>query len=347
MPYDYRSIAEWSTKTLSAWGYRPDDAAFIADSLLDADLRGLASHGVIRLPAYEQRVVAGLVDPLAEPEVVTRTGSACARINGNNAAGQLVARRAVRTVSELAKSYGIGAVSVNHSAHFGAAGHYARMLATDSLIGLVVSNSEPIVVPHGGRDPLFGTNPFAFAAPTESWPLSLDMATSTSAMGKVLVAQAKGESIPTDWGINSDGEPTEDPNEVVALLPAAGPKGSGLALLIETLAGVLAEAAFTTSIGNMYSDLSKPQNVGHFFIAIDPTTFLPLAKFKALMESLLNQVRSSTPAPGFDQVLAPGDPEHLAHTTRSQSGVELAPATVSELDALGKRWDTPFPKELK
>lgn len=343
MIIDGGRLQDWAAALLETWGYRPNDAAYLAETLVDADLRGVDSHGVIRLPAYRARIDAGLVVPGARP--VVESSGAVVRIDAAGAPGQLAARAAVDEIDRLSSEHGIATAAVRGSTHFGTAGFYARALARRGKVAIVVSNSEPIVVPFGGREALLGTNPFAFAAPTSGDPVSLDMATSTSAMGKVLLAQAKGTPIPGDWGVDAAGVPTTDPDAVTALLPAGGPKGYGLAFLIEVLGGVLTGAAVAGDIGNMYSDFSKPQDVGHWMMALDVSRFIPLDDFVTRMDGLIDAAHSTAPAPGFDRVLVPGEPEESTRRSRVESGIDLPEATAEELTALGLASATPFPGE--
>lgn len=343
MPIAADRLRDWGAELLTAWGYPREDAAYLADTLVDANLRGVDSHGVIRLGAYRARIEAGLTRADAHP--ILGGAGAALRVDANGAAGQIAARTAAIAVRDAARAHGIAAVAIHGSTHFGAAGYYARWLAAEGLVAVVVSNSEPGVVPFGGREPLFGTNPFAFAAPTSTFPISLDMATSTSAMGKVMVAQAEGRSVPADWGVDADGNPTTDPNAITALLPAGGPKGYALGYLVEVLGGVLTGAAITHGIGNMYSDFSRPQDVGHFMIAIDVGRFLPYDRFIARMDALRDEAHAVAPAPGFDAVLVPGEPEERTHVARSESGIPLAAATVEDLRALGADAGVPFPED--
>jgi LDH2 family malate/lactate/ureidoglycolate dehydrogenase len=334
-------LLDWSTRLLEAWGYPRKGAAFIAGSLVDANLRGVDSHGVIRLPPYEARITHGLVDPKAEP-VVQRSG-AVVTVDAAGAAGQLAALVATEEVSDLAGEFGVATATVKHSAHFGAAGYYARMLADRGQIGLVLSNSEPVVVPHGGREALFGTNPFAFAAPAGDAVISLDMATSTVAMGKVLLASSRHESIPADWGVDEAGTPTTDPDAVRSLLPMSGPKGYGISVMIEVLAGVLSGAAFGTDLGAMYDDFSKPQNIGHWMLAIDVEHFMPRAEFEPRMAALIGMVRSSTPLDPERPVLLPGEPEDRIQAQRERDGIPIPDDTRTALAAIGERYGAPFP----
>lgn len=337
-------LATWTSRLLERWGYSAQDAAYIADTLVDANLRGVDSHGVIRLAAYHRRIEAGLVEPTAVPEVVSE-GSVIT-VDGHRAAGQLIARAAADAVAEAAARLGSATVNARGSAHFGAAGYFARSLARRGFIAVVVSNSEPIVVPFGGRSPLLGTNPFAFAAPADPHPVSLDMATSTTAMGKVLVARGEGRAVPADWGVDAEGRPTTDPERISALLPFGGAKGYGIGFLVEVLAGVLGGAAVSHGIGNMYSEFSRPQDVGHWMLAIDVTRLMPLEVFTERIATLVRLAHATEPAPGFDGVLVPGEPEERIRAARLADGVPLGTAVSQELRQLGARFGEPFDGEV-
>lgn len=341
MTIDGVLLRDWTTHVLRTWGHRAEDAAYLAETLVDANLRGVDSHGVMRLPAYRARVAAELVKPEAAP-LVHRSG-ATVRIDANGAPGQLAARAAVAEIDRASTDHGIAGATVRGSTHFGAAGFYARELARRGKVAIVVSNSESIVVPFGGREPLLGTNPFAFAAPTNDDPISLDMATSTSAMGKVLVARETGASIPSDWGVDAGGAPTTDPDAVASLLPAGGPKGYGLGFLIEVLGGVLSGSAIARDIGNMYTDFSKPQDVGHWMMALDVAHFLPLDRFVERIDGLVAEARGTAPAPGCSHVLVPGEPEEIARRRRTAEGIDVPDKVVAELMDLGREAGVDFP----
>ena len=330
------SLRRWAVALLRSWGYASDDAQFIADSLVDANLRGVDSHGVLRLPAYAARIERELVDPVARPLVTT--SGAVVTVDANRAAGQIAARAAVDGLTDSSRQYGVATGIVRGSAHFGAAGYYARLLASRGKVAFVVSNSEPIVVPYGGRSALLGTNPLAFAAPTAGAPLSLDMATSTTAMGKVMVALARHEPIPADWGVDKDGLVTTDPADVVALLPVGGPKGYGLGMLVEVLGGVLSGAAIAANLGNMYTDFDRPQNVGHWMLALDIEAFMPVATFQQRMADLVGMVRAAPAQDEARPVLVPGEPEQMTYEARKQEGIPIAEDTLVELSSLGERY---------
>lgn len=335
-----KTLLEWTTELITAWGYPDTDARYIATTLIDANLRGIDSHGVMRLPAYYARISHGLIDPHAA--VTTTTRGATAKINADRVSGQIAGREASATAAKIAAELGVGVVTVAESAHFGAAGFYARELAEAGFFSLVVSNSEPIVVPFGGKRSLLGTNPLALAAPTESGVVSVDMATSQAAMGKVYGARLSDTPIPNDWGVDQFGQPTTDPHEVQALLPAGGPKGYALAFFVEMLAAVLSGAAISHNVGNMYDDFSKTQNVGHFFLAIAVEDFMPRADFERRAEGLIALAHDSEPTNPDRPVLVPGEPELLTAQAREESGIPLSDGVVGELSelsaALGVTW---------
>ncbi len=343
MLIDADRLSSWTHQLLQRWGYSEQDSSYLTTTLVDANSRGVDSHGVIRLPAYYRRIEENLVSATAAP-VVSVDGSVV-KVDANGAAGQIAARAAMEAALEVSRETGIATAAVRGSTHFGTAGYYARWLAERGAIGLVVSNSEPIVVPFGGKDAFLGTNPLAFAAPTNGDPISIDMATSTSAMGKVFVAQAAGEPIPDTWGVDADGSPTTDANAITALLPVGGPKGYGLGFLVEILGGVLTGASVAHDLGNMYTDFTKKQDIGHWLVAIDIEHFMPLDTFKARLQSLVDMAHATAPAPGFSGVLVPGEPEENTRRSRLSGGIQLADATVTELRELGDRFGVAFPEE--
>ena len=329
-------LLEWVERLLARWGYDETDAAYVANTLVDANLRGVDSHGVMRLPIYATRVQNGLVDPAARPLVSVAGG--VVSVDANGAPGQIAARDAVAALDAAASELGVATAVIRNSTHFGAAGFYARELANRGYIAIVVSNSEPIVVPFGGREALLGTNPFAFAAPTRGLPVSLDMATSTSAMGKVDLAIARHESIPADWGVDASGAPTSDPAKVAALLPVGGPKGYGLGMLVEILGGVLSGASIARELGNMYRDMTRPQGIGHWMMAIKIAAFMPFEEFLDRVDVLVGMTRATTPLDPSRPILLPGEPEDRTSRERSVAGIPLPADTLAELAGVGEHY---------
>ena len=226
---------------LMAVGIKAEDAEVVATDLVDADLEGVASHGVMLLPMYVDRITKGSVSRLSAGEVVSDRGSAIV-IDAGNALGQLTARQAVELAVARAQEIGMAAVAVRNGFHFGTAGRYARLMAAQNCIGIVLSNTRPLMPAPGGAEPLVGNNPIAVALPSAGeFAVEADMALSATAMGKIRLAAAAGQSIPADWALDADGNPTTDPAAAIKgmLLPAAGPKGFGLAFVIDLLCGGL------------------------------------------------------------------------------------------------------------
>lgn len=329
-------LMAWAEALLRHAGADPPSAQAVAWALVEADLRGVSSHGLLRLPIYLRRLEAGLVNP--SPRLPAELKGAVALLDGEYGFGPRVALRAVELAGELAQAHGLGAVGVRRSTHFGMAGLYAEKLAQRGFLALVTTNAEPDVVPYGGREKALGTNPIAFAAPAPQGVVVGDLATSQAAMGKVFLARKRGERIPPDWGVDREGRPTEDPHAVHALLPLGGPKGYALALLVEVLSGVLAGAGVTHGIGRMYDEWDRPQDVGHFFLALDPEAFLGREAFLERMGRLWAELKATPPAPGFPEVLLPGELEARRRAQALREGLELPEEVVAELKALGARY---------
>lgn len=341
MTFSFAELRRWAEAVLQAAGADQASAQATAEVLLEADLKGIASHGLVRLPVYVRRLEAGLANPRPSPRLLRNEGP-LGLLDGDQGLGPRVGLWAVEEALAKARGYGVGVVGVQRSTHFGMAGFYAERMAEAGYLGLVLSNVEPDVVPYGGRKAALGTNPLAFAAPAPQGPLVVDLATSQAAMGKVFLARARGERIPPDWGVDELGQPTQDPNQVRALLPLGGPKGYALALMVEVLAGVLTGAGVAHGVGRMYDDWSRPQNVGHLFLALDPARFLSQEVFLKRMEELWEGIKATPPAPGFGEVFLPGERERALKAVRLRDGVPLEAATLEALRELGRRWGQPL-----
>ena len=305
-------LSSMASKMLEARGLPSSSAEIVAASLVRADEEGIASHGVMLLPMYLERMQQGSVSLMSEGQVVHDV-DAVAVIDGGNALGQLTAHQAVGIAVAKAKAYGLGAVAVRDAFHFGAAGHYALELANHGCIGVATCTTRPLMPAPGGAEPVVGNNPFAIAMPSadDAPALVLDMATSASAMGKIRMAQTAGEAIPGDWATDSEGRPTIDPAAAIKgmLLPAAGPKGFGLAFMIDLLCGGLSSGAVGADVQPLYGDPAIPYRCAHFFLAINVPHLRDLDAFRDVVSAAAERVRSSQPAPGVDRVMSPGEPE--------------------------------------
>ncbi|PLS17710.1 ureidoglycolate dehydrogenase [Bacillus sp. M6-12] len=310
-------------KKLTNAGLREDNAIVVADVLVHADLRGVSSHGVLRTEHYVKRLNEGGLNP--DPKFsVKETGPSSAIFDGDDGLGHVIAKEAMDYAISLAEKNGIAMVAVVNSSHCGALSYFVQQAAEKNMVGMAVTHTDKVVVPFGGAKPYFGTNPIAFGFPAkENKPVILDMATSNVAFGKVLHAREAGTSIPADWGVDENGKPSTDPNEVTALLPFAGPKGYGMAMVVDVLSGLLTGAAFGPHITTMYGDYSKKRKLGHFICAINPAVFTDKEAFLSNMDQMIEEIHASQPAEGFTKVMVPGEPEQLKEEARLKDGVPV------------------------
>jgi LDH2 family malate/lactate/ureidoglycolate dehydrogenase len=323
---------------LAAAGIAAADAGVAAADLVAADLEGIASHGVMLLPMYVDRILAGSVSRRSTGEVVSDRGSAIV-IDAGNALGQLTARQAVALAVARAREIGLAAVAVRNGFHFGTAGRYARMMAEQNCVGIVLSNTRPLMPAPGGAEALVGNNPIAVALPSAgAFPVEADMALSATAMGKIRLAAAAGERIPESWAIDADARPTTDPAAAIKgmLLPAAGPKGFGLAFVIDLLCGGLSGGAVGAEVRPLYGDPADPYRCAHFFLAIHAGHFPVAEDFAERVREQAARVSRSKRAPGVERVYAPGE---LVWATRqaSEGMCRLDAPTVRSLVATAAR----------
>jgi LDH2 family malate/lactate/ureidoglycolate dehydrogenase len=284
-----------------------------------ADLEGIASHGVMLVPMYVERINKGSVSPRSTGEVVSDRGGAIV-IDAGNALGQLTSRQAVKLAVARARETGLATVVVRNGFHFGTAGRYARLMAEQNCIGIVLSNTRPLMPPPGGAEALVGNNPIAIAVPSAGdFAVEADMALSATAMGKIRLAAAAGEAIPADWAVDAQGRPTTDPATAIKgmLLPAAGPKGFGLAFVIDLLCGGLSDGAVGADVRPLYGDPAEPYRCSHFFLAIHAGHFPVGERFAERARDQAMRVSQSKRGPGVERVYAPGE---LVWATRKESG---------------------------
>ena len=317
-----------------------DDARVMADNLVQADLRGVSTHGVNILARNARGLKIRAINPRPTVRVVEQRG-ATAVVDGDRGLGQVVGARSMEVAIARAREYGVGAVVARNSNHFGAAAYFAMMALEHDMIGFAATNAPAIMAPWGGVTPTLGNNPFAWAIPAgRETPLVLDMATSQAARMKIRAAAARGEKIPLGWAADAKGRPTDDPNEALRglLLPVGGVKGYGLALVMEVLAGVLSGALVAKNIPRSTlhggAVIEESWQVGHVFLALDVAHFMAPEVFVARMEDLVAQVRSSELAEGVDRVYLPGEIEALRRRENQQLGVPLHRSVVQTLNDL-------------
>lgn len=318
-----------------AGGLSAGAASTMAEALVDADLQGVPSHGVMQSEGYLERLRNGTISTAEVGEIVSDR-DATAVIDARDIMGHLVGDQAMALAIEKAKRYGLGAVAVRRAVHFGAANRYTLQASENGCIGMAICNARSVMPAPGGAQPLVGTNPLSISIPTrEEPPVVLDMATTEGSVGKLRIAARAGRKIPETWAVSADGSPTTDPEEAMKgmLLAAGGAKGFGLALVIDLMAGLLASGAWGPTVGGMRANMEKPVDVSHFFLAIDIEHFRPLAGFLDEAQEAAERVRGSKRAPGVDRVFTPG--ERKWDSARKNAGtVTLAPATVDILKKL-------------
>ncbi len=350
LSYRVDELKAYVTRFFTTLNVPEIDAQIAADVLVSADLRGVNSHGVIRLHTYYgSRLRKKLIDPLSPIKTLNETAATLA-LDGANGLGQVVAYRAMSRCIEMADTAGLAVATVRNSNHFGIAGYYAMMALPEDMIGISLTNSQPLVAATYGLKPVLGTNPIAVAIPAgEEQPYVLDMATSIVPIGRVAVYQKAGQSIPEGWGMDAAGALTDDPNKVIgggALLPLGGPaelrgyKGYGLSLLVDLLSGVLAGAAFGKEVGNPANQ--GRANVGHFFAAIKIENFRPVMEFKQDMDQYLRTLKQSPKLPGHDRIYIHGEKEFELANQYLREGVPLMQEVVDSLKQAGDEIGVPF-----
>jgi LDH2 family malate/lactate/ureidoglycolate dehydrogenase len=313
---------------LRAAGAEQEGASLVADSLVDAEVCGHPSHGLIRVSEYLGQIRDGAIDPAAQPEIVN-DGGATIVVDGHWGFGQVVATRATGWLIERAREHGSAAVAVRHCGHVGRAGAYPELAAAHGLVAFAFDNGggpKPRVAPHGGRRAVFGTNPIAAAVPVPgSDPVVIDFSTAAVASGKIRVLRDLGEPLPEGWIIDAAGHPSTSPEDYYAggmLLPAAAHKGYALCLLVELLAGCLTGAG---SPG--VPDSSYRVGNGLFLQAFDVEAFMPLESFSHAARALSDVVRDTPPAAGYERVMLPGEPEQRTAADGSRRGIDVSDST--------------------
>lgn len=336
---DWEALKEFCEEVLRAAGIPEKDARIVAASLVDADLAGMKSHGVTRLNDYLLRMEQGLMATTTKIDIV-RESPSTALLDANDGWGQVASEKAVELVVEKAREVGSAWVGVRNSNHNGTAAYWTIKIAREGMVGICSMNTSPVMAAHGSRHPTLGTNPLSIAVPSSSGrPVVLDMATSNQARGKIILAAKNNDPIPEGWAITSEGLPTTDAREALkgSVLPLGGPKGSGLAIMLDILTGVLTGAEFGAQMPRMYDD-PQPQRVGHMFSAISIEAFMPMTEFLSRMDQKERETREGPPAPGFERVSMPGDGTHERMAMYRESGIPLTDEVYADLLAAAGRY---------
>jgi len=339
--YPADKLKHFCKELLMHYGVPEQDATIVTEVLIDASLEGVDTHGVNRLPIYVSRIKNGRIN--AKPKVKISKSGATGIVDGDNGLGQLVAVRSMEVAIELAHEYGVSIVVTRHSNHFGAASYYCKMAVDRQMIGITFTNTPPGIPPWGGKRPYFGTNPIAFAFPTGGQPIVVDMSSSTVARGNIILAAKEGKPIPLGWAIDKEGRPTTDPNKALegAVLPIGGPKGYALCLAVEVMSGILSGSAFGPDVGWIYDDKLEPVNIGHCFMAIDISRFMPLEMFYNRINKMIREIKSVPLADGFSEIFIPGERRQIKFKERLREGIPIGESVLQELNQLAQEVNLP------
>lgn len=350
-------LVEFMQVVLEAMGVPTEDAKIVSDVVITSDLWGIASHGIAHLKMYHERMKAGLQLPVTRWSVVKETPTT-AVVDGGNGMGMVVGYNAMKIAIEKARLYGLGAVAVRSSSHYGVAGYYPRMALSEGMVGLSMTNAHPSIAPTFGVTPLLGTNPIAVAVPTdEPFPYLYDAATAVVTRGKIEVAARAGKPIPAGWVISHDGTPVTDTSTLieqmnkdqVALMPIGGigelmggHKGYGLATMVEIFSAAFQNGAYLSELHDTDAQ-GNPHflRIGHFFLAINIENFIPLAEFKKITGSMMRELRGSQTAPDQPRIYTAGEKEHYNTLYVMEHGVEITPGVQKGLNILVKELNLP------
>lgn len=324
--------------TLKKLGIEDIHAKTVAEILISADLRGIESHGIARLSIYSRRIKAGLINPHPKINIISESAN-MALIDADNGLGHVAAKFAMQKCMEKAEQSDIAIVGIKNTNHFGIGAYYAMMATEKDLIGFVATNTSPLMAPFGGCEALLGTNPFAVAIPAGNEPpIVLDMATSLVPRGKIEIYQRKGLKLPLDWAIDEEGNPTDNPEKALkgTLLPVGGPKGYGMAVAIDILSGIMMGASYSSGVGSLFGNFSKPQNIGSIMMAINIKNFMPVNEFKTKVDGYIKTIKGSKKAKGVNEIFLPGEIEYKRTSERRENGIPVNDVVIKELDELLK-----------
>jgi LDH2 family malate/lactate/ureidoglycolate dehydrogenase len=345
--FTHGALTEYARAVLGHLDVPDADAREVADNLVLAELRGVDSHGLIRLPVYARRLKAGVLK--ARPAITARTPfPAVALVDGDNGLGAVVGARAMERAIEIARTQGTGFVGVRHSNHFGPAAFYVEKAVRQGFVGCAISNAPPNMAAFGGRVRFLGTNPFAIGIPAgKEPPLVFDASSSVAARGKIIAAAERDVPIPAGWAIDLEGRPTTDARAALAgaVLPFGGAKGSAISFIIDVISGVLSGAAFALHL-NTLENLGAEQDLGHAFFVVRTDLFQPAEEFGRRMDEILGMLKATPPAAGIERVLVPGELERRTEGRLREEGIPVPPEVLAQLQALGRECGVGFPAPI-
>jgi len=334
------NLTKFCVEALLKAGLSRHDAQTVADVLVTTDTWGTFSHGTAGLKHYLNTMKAGGINSSAQPELIAE-GASWAAIDGHSCMGMLSCSMAMNLAIEKARKNTISWVGVKNSSHFGAAGYYANMAVAHDMVGVAMSNADPNMVAPGARGHVIGNNPMAYAVPAgKKFPILLDIALSAVAAGKIYAKKALGQAIPSDWITDADGLPTSDPSQwphAGSMMPMAGHKGYGIALLIEVLAGVLTGAGVLSEVKSWMWAAGEPSRLGQAFLAINVGAIMPIDAFKQRIDHMIHEIHQSPTAKGSERVYAPGEIEWEKRKDALKSGIALPEQVLADLLRLSEQ----------
>lgn len=336
-------LRDFCKKVYVQLGFQEEDAFLVADSLLQADLRGVRSHGIERMNVYIKRVELGLFNLSGEIKVIEE-GPSTILVDGCNNMGPIACCKAIRLGLAKARESGSASICVRNSNHFGAAAYYTNIIAEQEYLGFTCTGAPPDVAPWGSYVQYLGTNPFSVAVPTSDGTMVLDMATSIQAKGKVRLALARNEKLPEGWCLDKHGNPTTDPAAALegTMLPVGGPKGYSMAVFVDILGGVLSGAAFGKYGPHFARDFTQPCNVGHFFFILDIERFMPLGQFKKRLDVMISDIKALPKREGVDEIFLPGEIETNKLKKAKQEGIFVDGVQLQFLAAMADKFRIPM-----
>jgi len=331
------ALVQFAQAVYESAGVPKEEAFIAADTLVQADLWGHQSHGLLRLPWYYARLRSGAMKALTNTTLIVDS-NAIAVLDGGDGVGQVVAKKAIAESITRAKQHSVGIVSVKNSNHFGTCMYFTRMGAKNGCITILMSNAGPNMAPWGGRKKKIGTNPWSIAVPAgKHGAVVMDMANSGVARGKIYLAKKRREAIPNDWAIDKEGRPTTDPQAAIEgfILPMAGHKGYVMGVMVDILSGVLSGGAYLDQVHGPYDPINK-SGASHLVITLNVATFLPLTEFEQRIDDYIRSLKDVPLAQGHQQVYFPGEMEAMADTDNRRQGLLLPEDTLQSLQEVAK-----------
>lgn len=338
-----KQLREIAVRILKGFSATDDEATLVADCLVRAEMRGIDTHGVHFLKLLSDRVDTRMIH-IPTPLKVVKEDETTAILDGGNGLGQVAAHRAMKMSIQKAQRFGVGLTLIRNTNHIGILAFYTLMAAEEGMVGIVMSNSAPSMSPWGGAEPFFGTNPLSIAIPSGSEdPVVLDMSSSVVARGKIRLAQRKKKNIPPGWALDETGLPTTDPDAAMkgTLLPIGGPKGYGLAFMIDVLSGLLSGSQYGPMVKTFHQPLG-PTGIGVLLMAVDIERFMPLHQFKELVGSYVESIKKTKRVKDVSRIYLPGDIELEKEKKSLAEGIELDLTVVNSLNQLLEKMKSPL-----